>query len=107
MLLPSTKDCKASKEFKSIGHAPIYLAIIATYINSLQNQYVSVHTGTLELLVVRHILYLFYLIMLKVSFIMCLLVVCHAKHFERCDLVRELRRQGFPEGDLRDCKYSL
>ena len=29
------------------------------------------------------------------------------KTFTRCGLVQELRRQGFPESKLRDCKYLL
>lgn len=28
-----------------------------------------------------------------------------AKRFSRCELVRELRRQGFPEDKMRNCKY--
>lgn len=44
-------------------------------------------------------------ILLIASAILCLR--CEGKVFTRCGLVQELRRQGFPSNQLRDCEYTL
>lgn len=35
------------------------------------------------------------------------LSLTEAKRFDRCGLVKELRRQGFPEDKMRDCEYLI
>ncbi|KOB77820.1 Lysozyme [Operophtera brumata] len=40
-----------------------------------------------------------FLVIFAVAAVLCL---CEAKKFDRCGLVRELRRQGFPEDKMRD-----
>lgn len=42
-----------------------------------------------------------------ISFVFTILSLTEGRHFERCELVEEFRRQKIPEVHINDCKTNL